>query len=260
MHIYLHIHLHAKYSAKDPGPTTQKTVFSKKKLLNLVTSLELLIKKLNPGENKTTWSGYYDEAAGRGDYLAHKQLIISQWLDKVKPSTVADHGANKGEFSKLAAAKNIPVIACDFDAVCINGLYREIKRSGEKNILPLIMDITRPSPAIGVNNKERASFMERTNTDMAFALALIHHLVIGKNIPFDKIAVFFQTVCRYLIIEFVPKEDEKVAYMLNQKKDIYPHYTEQYFETVFSNYFSIEAKEKISGSGRTIYLLKKNER
>jgi hypothetical protein len=259
IHTYLHIHLHAKYGAKNPGKTEKQTIFSKKKLLNLVNSLELLIKKLKAPSNQTTWSGYYEEAAMRGDYLGHKQQIISTWLDRTKPPVVADLGANRGEFSRLAASKNCRVIASDFDAVCINELYRDIKRTGDTNILPLIIDLSHPSPAIGVNNNERASFTERSSVDMAFALALIHHLAIGKNIPFEKTASFLQQICRYLIIEFVPKNDEKVQLMLSRKKDIYNHYTVEAFENAFSKYFKIEAKEKINHSERVIYLLKKNE-
>ena len=108
-------------------------------------------------------------------------------------------------------------------------LYNQIKVSGEKNIQPLIIDLSNPSPAIGVNNEERNSFIKRTNVDLALALALIHHLAIGKNIPFEMIADLFQRIGRYLIIEFVPKEDEKIQLMLTGKKDIYTSYTRRKF-------------------------------
>jgi len=260
VHTYLHIHLHAKYSQKAPDQTKRKSSFSKQKMLNLVSSLEVLIKKLKLHPAKSTWSAYYDEAAQRKDYLQNKKKVIQQWLEKINPASVADFGANKGEFSKLAAAKNIYTIATDFDPTCINTLYQEIKSGTIKNILPLILDLSKPSPAIGVNNKERESFINRTHVDMAFALALIHHLAIGKNIPFDKIAALFQKMCIYLLIEFVPKEDEKVQFMLQQKEDIYKDYTEENFTTSFLKYFSIEDKQPVAGSGRTLYLLRNNER
>lgn len=259
IHTYLHIHLHAKYSAKRTTDTTGKTVFSKKKLLNLVTSLDVLINKLHLPETKSTWSNYYDEASQRKDYVEHKQKIVQQWLATINPSSVADLGANTGEFSKISATYNVPVIATDFDAFCINILYKTIKKSGEKNILPLIIDLSKPSPAIGVNNKERDSFIQRTSVDMALALALIHHLAIGKNIPFEKIADFFSRICTYLIIEFVPKSDDKIRLMLDGKKDIYTQYTEEEFIAAFNKYFTTEDKKVIPGSERTICLMKKNE-
>ncbi len=259
IHTYLHIHLHAKYSAKQPlQQTEKKSNFSKQKLLNLLASLEKLINQLKLPESKSTWSDYYEEASQRPDYLPNKQQIIQQWLEKIKPiRTAADLGANTGEFSTLAAANNIKTIAADFDALCINALYNKIKKSGEKNILPLILDLSKPSPAIGVNNEERDSFINRTSVDLILALALIHHLAIGKNIPMDKIARFFHQMCQYLIIEFVPKEDEKVQFMLQQREDIFPGYNEPAFVSVFANYFSVVEKQAISGTSRTLYLMKR---
>ena len=94
---------------------------------------------------------------------------------------------------------------------------------------------------------------------MVLALALIHHLVIGKNIPFNSVAQFFYQVTRYLIIEFVPIQDEKVVLMLSQKNISYSHYDQENFEGSFSQYFSIEKKESIAGSSRTLYLMKKRQ-
>ena len=260
IHTYLHIHLHAKYSLKNSSAAGKNAAFSKKKLLNLIASLEGLITKLKLPENKSTWSDYYNEASQRPDYLEHKQKLIQQWLEKINTlSTAADLGANTGEFSKLTATKNVQTIASDFDPYCINALYNEIKKNGERNILPIIIDLSKPSPAIGVNNEERDSFIKRTNVDMIFALALIHHLAIGKNIPLDKIAALFQRMCRYLIIEFVPKQDEKIQLMLAGKNDIYTDYTEENFLVAFKQYFTIVENETIAGSARTLYLMKKHE-
>ena len=223
-----------------------------------MASLEKLINTLKLPESKSTWSDYYDEASQRLDYLENKQQIIQQWLEKIKPlRTAADLGANTGEFSKLTAANNIKTIAADFDAICINALYNKVKKSGEKNILPLILDLSKPSPAIGVNNEERDSFINRTNVDLLLALALIHHLAIGKNIPMNKIAALFHRMCQHLIIEFVPKVDEKVQFMLQQREDIFPYYTESGFVSAFADYFSIEEKQAINGTSRTLYLMKR---
>lgn len=262
IHTYLHIHLHAKYSLKKSlHQPERKPSFSKQKLLNLVASLESLIMKLKLPESKSTWSAYYDEASQRNDYLEQKQKIIQHWLEKINPlATAADLGANKGEFSKLLASRNIKTIAADFDANCINSLYNDIKKNNEKNILPLIIDLSKPSPAIGVNNEERDSFISRTKVDLVLALALIHHLAIGKNIPFEKIATLIHGMCNYLIIEFVPKEDKKVKLMLLSKKDIFPEYNEIGFLKIFQSDFSVIEKKIIPGTSRILFLLKKKDR
>jgi hypothetical protein len=85
----------------------------------------------------------------------------------------------------------------------------------------------------------------------------VHHLAIGKNIPLEKIAGFFEKLANHFIIEFIPKQDEKVQLMLSQKKDIYSDYTNDNFEVAFQKYFLIKKKQVIGNSGRTLYLMRK---
>lgn len=261
LHTYLHIHLHAKVSSKNNPVKKPALKFSRQKLLNLVGSLEILVNKLKIPQQKSTWSGYYEEASQRDNYLAEKKMIIQQWLETINDyKTGIDLGANDGVFSCLLANKNIYTVAADFDPYCINNLYDELKRTGEKNIQPLILDLANPSPAFGVNNEERRSFTERINADIAIALALVHHLAIGKNIPFDMIADLFRKVCRrQLIVEFIPKEDDKLKLMLSAKKDIYTAYNQENFEKAFQKYFNTTKRQEIGVSGRILYLMTRIE-
>lgn len=261
LHTWLHIHLNARISSRENAGNYKTTKFSKQKLLNLVSSLETLISKLELPQQKSTWSDYYDEAAGRSDYVETKKKIIAEWIGSLTGiKTASDLGANDGAFSRLAANSGISTIATDFDPYCINNLYRSIKRLAEKNIQPMIIDLANPSPAIGVNNEERSSFLSRVKTDLVMALALIHHLAIGKNIPFDKLADLFKRTCiKYLIIEFVPKTDEKIQLMLTGKKDIYTAYTEENFRITFEKYFTVTKQQAVGSSGRILYLMTKHE-
>lgn len=259
LHTYLHIHLHAKVSAKGNSTENRSAKFSRQKLLNLVSSLETLVAKLKTPGQQTAWSEYYDEAVQRDDYLTKKTHIIQDWLKKnADLKTAVDLGANDGMFSKLLASNDIKIIASDFDPICINNLYTELKNKKEKKIQPLIIDLSNPSPSIGVNNTERAAFFKRTKVDLALALAVIHHLAIGKNISFAQIANSFQQVCTYLIIEFVPKTDEKIQFMLKNKKDIYNYYTEENFVHAFGDFFTVEEKHTVGNSGRVLYLMKRH--
>ncbi|MFA4885826.1 MAG: hypothetical protein WC601_08630 [Desulfotomaculaceae bacterium] len=87
------------------------------------------------------------------------------------------------------------------------------------------------------------------------ALALIHHLTISKNVPFRKVAAFFGNLCRYLIIEFVPKGDPMAEKMLKGREDIFDAYTPERFEQEFKEYFDMLEQEKVADSGRIIYLM-----
>lgn len=260
-HTYLHIHLHNRLSEKKAGRDSgQPTHFSQNKLQRLIDSLQSLVQSLNWKGRPTNWDHYYEEASQRNDYLEQKKKIIDQWINELPPiKTAVDLGANEGEFSFLLSKRNIDTIATDLDHASINNLYSKIKAENEKNILPLVIDLSNPPPSIGLNNSERASFIGRTRVDLGLGLALIHHLAIGKNIPFEKIVEFFNQLSNYLLIEFVPKQDEKVQFMLMQKKDIYADYNEENFEKAFERSFFIQKKQPVGNSGRIIYLMKKHD-
>lgn len=261
IHTYLHIHLHAKVSAKQKDGQAgngSKEPFTRSKLDRLISSLEILINKLQIPDLESTWSHYYQEASQRNGYLEAKKEIIEDWLTGLTQlKTAADLGANEGEFSKLAAGKNINTVAADFDPYCINNLYRHIKKHGVTNIQPVILDLSTPSPANGLNYAERSTFSQRLNVDIVLALAVIHHLAIGKNIPMDKIASFFAAIAPYLLIEFVPKQDPKTQLLLQHKKDLYPHYTEAGFRAAFEQVYTIEKQLTVPHSDRVLFLLKR---
>ena len=118
-----------------------------------------------------------------------------------------------------------------------------------------MMDLTNVSPAIGWSNQERMSLIERGRADMAFALALIHHLAIGNNVPMAGIADFFGRICRSLVIEFVPKQDSQVKRMLVSREDIFNTYNIETFEHEFSRKFKIVKSVNVTGSSRILYLM-----
>jgi len=257
LYTFLHIHLNTGISVKGNASPQKKIKFSRQKLLNLVNSLETLVKKLRLPPHQSTWSAYYEEACGRSNYLGEKKRIIREWVGGLNGfKTAADLGANDGAFSRILAENDIYTIAADFDPFCINNLYHFIRENGIRNIQPVIADLANPSPAIGVNNEERTSLISRLKVDLCLALALIHHLSIGKNIPFEMTADFLSRIgSKALIIEFIPKTDVKVQLMLSVKKDIYTSYTEDNFKKAFQSYFKIARQEPIGDSGRVLYFM-----
>jgi hypothetical protein len=116
-----------------------------------------------------------------------------------------------------------------------------------------MLDIANPSPAIGFHNQERAAFHDRFKTGLVAALALVHHLVIGKNISLPVLADYFNSIAPELIIEFVPKEDEKVKQMLATRPDTFIDYDQAHFEQYFTAYFNIVEKVPVPGTHRTLY-------
>jgi len=122
----------------------------------------------------------------------------------------------------------------------------------------LYFDATNPSANIGWFQNERKGFIERTNFDAIIALAFEHHLCIGKNIPLNGVIKWLVSLAPKGLIEFVPKNDETIKKMLEFKGDIFPNYTETYFEKCLLNNAEIISKDVVSNSKRTIYEYKRN--
>lgn len=259
LHVYLqHTTTTSARANNNNNNHKQAASFNKKKLLDVISHLTSIITSFPTNKTyKTTWSNYYEDTILSKEYLKAKEILIREMSAQTTARTVLDLGANDGYFSKLFASQQLQVIATDSDNRCISRLYQEVKKDKIENILPLILDIANPSPAIGFNNRERAAFHDRVKTDLVAALALVHHLVIGKNISMPVLAEYFNGIAPELIIEFVPKEDEKVQQMLKSRPDTFPDYTIEVFENMFTQYFNIISKKQVPGTHRVLYYMKR---
>ena len=255
-----HIHAHAKsqkhYEDKEDTTIKEQTI-SKRSFEGLIENLESSIKKMTWNEDKTEWGDYYSDTNYSEKSFEEKKKIISSAIETINPKIVWDLGANTGIFSRLASNQGINTISFDIDPLAVERNYLESTKNNEQNILPLISDLTNPSSNIGWNNDERQSFLERGPADLVFALALVHHLAISNNVPINKIAEFFSTISKSLIIEFIPKSDSQVKRLLSTREDIFENYNEQNFEEEFSKFFKIISSKKLDDSQRTIYIMEK---
>lgn len=254
--VWLHVYLQNTVS-RTAGPKPEVEKFNRKKLLNLIQHLEKTISDIKSRVSVSAWNRYYDETISGNNYLQEKETIFRWLLTKIDANTALDVGANNGHFSKILAEHNLQVVAIDSDSASVNALYEEVKAKRIANILPLVIDIANPSPAAGFQNSERPSFLGRINPGLTVALGLVHHLVIGRNIPLPKLAQLFADISPLLIIEFIPRNDEKVVQMLASRKDVFLDYTCDNFESAFSQHFIIKELKDIPGSPRTIYLMEK---
>jgi ribosomal protein L11 methylase PrmA len=168
-----------------------------------------------------------------------------------------DFGANDGRFSRIALQTSAYVVSFDIDPLALNSNYLNVKKAKEK-MLPLFLDITNPSPSVGFANKERKNVEQRQKPDTIIMLAVVHHLAISNNIPFEMIAQWLASLCKHLIIEFIPKQDSQVNKMFAIREDIFENYTVDEFEVVFQRYFTLCDKQKIVESDRLLYLFKTN--
>lgn len=260
-----HIHLHARAQNRyeDVGreqPEKVQAHISRLQLDGLLASIRNAVSGLTWKYAITEWGEYYQDTNYDSTAMQKKEELVSGFLSAQKSGsspTAADFGANTGRFSRLAAAAGYYVLSHDVDEVAVDKNYREMLENSEQSILPLVQDLTNPSPAIGWANAERMSFAERHEVDCGMALALIHHIAISNNVPLESAASFFSTLCKSLVIEFVPKSDSQVRRLLATREDIFPDYNEEGFEAAFEQYFTIISSEKLEGSERTLYLMQR---
>ena len=94
--------------------------------------------------------------------------------------------------------------------------------------------------------------MSRANADGVIALAVIHHLVIGANLPFDEVVNWFLDLAPEGIIEFVPKRDPMVRQLLEMRPDMFPDYTEERFRELVSMRKKIVSEHVFDSNGRLL--------
>ncbi len=254
-----HIHLHARSQARYAGRQidVRRPRLSRLGLIGIISSLESGISGLGWRPGGTEWGDYYQDTNYSAEAFQHKKQIVAGYLEALRPADVWDLGANTGEFSRIAADGGMRTVSFDIDPAAVERNYLECRRRGEKNILPLLADLTNPSPGIGWQNRERMSLSERGPAGAVLALALVHHLAISNNTPLERIADFFAGLGQALIVEFVPKSDSQVRRLLATREDIFPGYTQPGFEGAFAERFVIEASQPVIGSERVVYLMRR---
>jgi len=258
-----HIHLHAKaqqrYAAREIDPETLNRTLSRNQVLGLIDSLARTTRKLNWDIGGTEWEDYYLDTNYSVEASADKSDAVERFIQQVEPESVWDMGANTGLYSRIASRRDIPTLAFDVDAGAVEGNYLLIKENREKNLLPLLMDLTNPSPDIGWHNRERRNLIGRGRADLILALALIHHLAISNNVPLDMIAEYLAALAPWLVVEFVPKSDSQIQRLLASRRDIFPNYTTQGFETAFGSHYQVVSQHPIKDSDRVLYLMKRRK-
>lgn len=256
--LLMHLHLHAasqrRYADKPAAPAGK---MSRAALLGLIDSLESGIRGLRWSPKGSEWGAYYEIHNYSPAGLEIKRELVAAYLEQIRPRVVWDLGANTGRFSRIASGKKIPTLAFDIDPVAVEINYRQCVTDKEAYLLPLIADLTNPSPAIGWHNQERMSLLERGPAEVVLALALIHHLAISNNVPLERVAKFFHQAGHWLVIEFVPKSDSQVQRLLVTRQDIFSDYHLQGFEQAFSEYFVVRDMQKIPDSERCLYLMER---
>jgi ribosomal protein L11 methylase PrmA len=254
-HIHLHAMMQRRYAYKPIADSHQQ--MRQNSLYGLIDHLEQTIKKMDVILPKTEWSHYYDQTNYDEKAFEEKKIIVKRIAEEYSPRVVWDLGGNVGVFSRLLSHSGIDVMCFDLDPVAVELNYRQVKKNSEEHMLPLIINLSNPSPSLGWHHRERMSLVERGPADMVLALALIHHLCITNTVPIEHLAKCLKDLAKILVIEFVPKEDSQVQRLLASRADIFEDYGIEKFEEAFGRYFQILEKTPLKSSRRIIYVMEK---
>ncbi|MGH9779262.1 MAG: SAM-dependent methyltransferase, partial [Candidatus Acidiferrales bacterium] len=97
------------------------------------------------------------------------------------------------------------------------------------------------------------SLLARGKPDLVLALALIHHVRIGANIPVESFLTWLAGMQSAVVIEFVGKEDARIKQLLLNKDDTYDDYNRAAFEACLARRFRLERSQALEGGTRFLY-------
>ncbi len=229
--------------------------FSKPMIVANVAGLSKTLRKLSYEAGDSVWGDYASSHSYSAEDATTKRQFVDQAVDHLSPSTVVDLGGNIGDYSFLVAPKVDRVLCVDIDPACINTLYRRIRDGGPTNVVPIVGDLLNPTPALGWNLTERRDLFERIRSESFFALALVHHLAIGGNVPLPRVVETLHRIAPSGVVEWVDKQDAMVQRMLRNRTDVFADYTWDVFRTELERRFNIVKTVETHDGARRLCLL-----
>ncbi len=266
-----HLHLHARSMRQhaDASGSGRKARLSLSRQIALIESLRSTVSGLTWEPEGTEWADYADHTSYDDEATRSKEAIVGAMLGAAvgggsdaggragSRGIVWDLGANTGRYSAIASGLKRRVLAFDIDPAAAERHYRSLRRDGRTDTTPLVMDLADPSPALGWAHRERRSLEDRAGDGVLMALALVHHLAIGRNVPLPMLLDWLAKLGSELIIEWVPREDPMAQRLLAAREDIFQRYTEDGFQAALTESWVQVDRVPISGTARVLYHLRR---
>jgi SAM-dependent methyltransferase len=228
-------------------------------LAAMLRHLRRQLKAMAPAKGSSAWSGYMETKRYSRTGFAAKEAFVREALARMRPRRVLDVGCNTGHFSILAAKTGAQVVAIDPDPAVIGELFEVVAREGLE-VLPLVVDLARPSPALGWNNSEQPSFLQRARGefDLVLGLAVLHHLLVTDGIPLDDTLALFADLSRDgALIEYVAPGDPMFQRLARGRDHLFAGLTRDAFEAACRRHFEIVHSTGPLDGTRWLYLLRK---
>lgn len=257
--VFSHGWLHAKLSqsagVSDYGGKTPEVKVSPEGVLRNVAGLKQTVMRLNWTPKGSVWSDYDASSRPVQRDASEKESFVDSVCRDVNPQIVWDLGCHQGRYSRIAAKHAALVLAMDSDHVSVDRLYQALRLEQERRIIPLVFDFADPSPSLGWRGMERTTLEQRSDPDLVLCLALIHHLVIGRNILMSQVIDWLASLNARIVIEFVDRDDEQVRGLLRHRRDVFSDYSGEGFVRAVGERFIIEREQPLQTGTRTLFVL-----
>ncbi len=254
-HVYLQAKAQSRYEDSDRNVRRDLHAagFGAAMIKNNIRGLRKLVEHFRWSPSRSTWSEYATEHSYEDDELQRKSNFVRRVLMPRRWSLVWDIGCNTGRYSRLAAEHAEYVVALDSDHVVVDRLYGALRQEGHTTILPLLGDVADPSPGLGWRGEERHTLGDRGSPALILCLALIHHLVIGRNIPVRDLVEWLAGFGANVVIEFVGHGDPMVKKLLRNRAGQNIEYSAEALELALARHFETVSHEVLQSGTRTLY-------
>jgi SAM-dependent methyltransferase len=256
-HVVLHSRLERRHAERPAGVRAElrEAGFKRELVAANVRRLEKVVRRLNWKPRASGWFVYGPTTSYEEADAARKEAFVREALAERRRHLVWDLGSNDGRFARVAADGGAYVLALDGDAAVVDRLYRALSTDGDTRVLPLVVDLSDPSPARGWRGAERARLEERGRPDLVLCLALLHHLAIARNVPLDELVAWLRDLGATLVVEFVDPADPQAQRLLAAKRPgTHRDYTRERFERLLGDAFEVERSETLASGTRTLYV------
>lgn len=256
-HVWLHaaIDRHVRVDDEQVSEELRQQGFQRSLIERNVAGLRRLISRLNWSQTASRWSGYDRVVETDAAAVSEKEQFVSQVLASRRWSTVWDLGCNAGRYSRMAAEHADLVLAIDGDHATVERLYQTLKQEDSTRIVPLKINLADPSPGLGWRGRERTPLEDRSRPELILCLALLHHLVLGENLPLAEVVGWLAEFRASLVLEFVDVHDRQVRGLRAQRSDAGHRYSQTDLETELQRHFQIVRTQRLPGDTRTLYHL-----
>jgi predicted RNA methylase len=255
-HVFLHARLerHDTGSGADVRQAVARAGTQKELIAANVRKMRRLVDRLTWDPPPGVWVAYGDANSYAEPDAARKDAFVRDVAASRRWELAWDLGCNTGRHARIVAEGARHVVAVDGDAGAVELLYRELRDADDTSILPLTMNLADPSPRLGWRGRERKALLDRGRPDLVLALALVHHIVIGANVPLAEFVDWLAELGAALVIEFPTREDPMVQRLLSRKRDgLHADYDRATFERVLGDAFDIRRTDGLGSGTRVLY-------